>query len=94
MANELKKIINWSELSRYIAGGDRSAIRPNRMSKANREKLDSFFSFEIPLLWMALREEQGYPMDIPESDPVEPFPYDDDDDDEDFRDYDDEDEDE
>jgi hypothetical protein len=36
----MKKLINWSELSRYITGGDRNGIRANKIPKKHKKAID------------------------------------------------------
>ena len=47
----MEKLINWSELSRLITGGDRNCIRANKIPKKHREALDKLFNEDIPAWW-------------------------------------------
>lgn len=47
----MEKLINWSELSRYITGGDRNGIRPKKIPKKHKDKLDKLFLEELPKWW-------------------------------------------
>jgi len=47
----MKKIINWSELSRHITGGDRNCIRPGKVPKKHVPALDKLFKEDIPAWW-------------------------------------------
>ena len=58
--NEITKLINWSELSRYIIGGvegNRTGIRSNKIPKKHIKRLDGFFKKELPYMWEELKEE-------------------------------------
>lgn len=48
---DLRKLINWSELSRFIAGGDRNSIRPKYIPKKHYEALDKLFNKDLPEWW-------------------------------------------
>lgn len=54
-----RKIINFSELSRYITGGDRNCLRPNKIPEKHLKKLDRFFYVEIRDLWDNLKKQNG-----------------------------------
>ena len=48
----MKDLINWSELSRYITGGDRNGIRSNKkLPKKHIDKLNNLFQKELPKWW-------------------------------------------
>lgn len=47
----LEKLINFSELSREITGGNRGCIRPNQINGKYFEKLDKLFLEDIPNWW-------------------------------------------
>jgi len=36
----MEKLINWSELSRYITGSDRNGIRANKIPKKHKEAIN------------------------------------------------------
>lgn len=48
---DLSKIINWSELSRHITGGDRGSIRSNKIPIKYLKTLWYFFNSELPEWW-------------------------------------------
>jgi len=48
---DLSKLINWSELSRFITKGDRNSIRPKYIPKKHYEALDKLFNEELPAWW-------------------------------------------
>lgn len=52
---ELIKLLNWSEISRYITSGDRNAIRKNKIPKKHLDKLDDLFLRELPKEWLKFR---------------------------------------
>jgi hypothetical protein len=54
---ELTKLLNWSEISRHITGGDRNTIRSNRIPKKHLDKLDDLFFKELPEMWVKLKDE-------------------------------------
>lgn len=47
----MEKLINWSELSRIITGGDRNGIRFKKIPKKHIEALDKLFIDDIPKWW-------------------------------------------
>lgn len=57
--NNLKKIINWNELSRHITGTRVNSFRFDRLklSKKRIEILDVFFRHEILAMWKELKKE-------------------------------------
>lgn len=54
----MEKLINWSELSRLITGGDRNCIRPKKIPKKHLAKLDKLFTEEIPEWWAKEKLQQ------------------------------------
>jgi hypothetical protein len=57
--NNLKKIINWNELSRYKTGTHVNSFRFDRLklSKKRIEILDIFFNHDVPAMWEELKKE-------------------------------------
>ena len=57
--NNLKKIINWNELSRHKTGTHVNSFRFDRLklSKKRIEILDNFFRHEILAMWKELKKE-------------------------------------
>jgi hypothetical protein len=47
----MRKLINWSELSRLITGGDRNGIRFKKIPKKHTEALDKLFIEDMPKWW-------------------------------------------
>lgn len=47
----MKKILNWSELSRYITKGDRNGIRFDKIPKKHIQALDKLFIEDMPKWW-------------------------------------------
>ena len=47
----MEKLINWSELSRHITGGDRNCIRANKIPKKHLLALTKFFEVDLPKWW-------------------------------------------
>jgi len=54
---EKMKILNLSELSRLITGGDRSAIRPNKIPKKWWRSIDNLIYKELPAWWEQKKNE-------------------------------------
>ncbi len=48
---KMKKLINWSELSRYIIKGDRNGIRFGKIPKKHIPALDQLFNVDLPAFW-------------------------------------------
>lgn len=44
----LHKIINWSELSRIVTGGDRSGIRPGKIPLTRKGQIRKIFKIDFP----------------------------------------------
>jgi hypothetical protein len=61
---KMNKLLNWSELSRYITKGDRNGIRFNKIPKKHIEALDQLFSKELPKWW---EEQKSKLADKPEA---------------------------
>ena len=55
----MEKLINWSELSRLITGGDRNGIRFKKIPKKHIEAIDKLFIKDMPKWW----QEQKYKLD-------------------------------
>ena len=57
--NNLKKIINWREFSRYKTGTEINSFRFDKLklSKKRIEILDVFFRHEILAMWKELKKE-------------------------------------
>lgn len=53
----MNKLINWSELSRYITGGDRNCIRPKKIWKKHIPTLDKLFLEDLPDWWRKKKDE-------------------------------------
>jgi hypothetical protein len=53
----MEKLINWSELSRYITRGDRNGIRSRKIPKKHLDSLDKLFTEDIPAWWKKHKEE-------------------------------------
>lgn len=49
--NNMEKLINWSELSRYITKGDRNGIRFGKIPKKHIPALDQLFNVDLPAFW-------------------------------------------
>lgn len=47
----MNKLLNWSELSRYITKGDRNGIRFGKIPKKYTEALDKLFIEDMPKWW-------------------------------------------
>lgn len=47
----MEKLINWSELSRIITGGDRNGIRFKKIPKKHIPALDQLFNVDLPAFW-------------------------------------------
>jgi len=47
----MNKLLNWSELSRYITKGDRNGIRFGKIPKKHTEALDKLFIEDMPKWW-------------------------------------------
>lgn len=47
----MNKLINWSELSRYVTKGDRNGIRFGKIPKKHIKALDKLFVEDIPKWW-------------------------------------------
>lgn len=47
----MEKLINWSELSRYITKGDRNGIRFGKIPKKHIAALDQLFNVDLPAFW-------------------------------------------
>lgn len=41
----MEKLINWSELSRFLTKGDRNGIRANKIPKKYQRKVDELIKF-------------------------------------------------
>jgi len=55
---DLKKLINQSELSREITGGDRGAIRiPKKVPVRYINALDKLFNEDLPKWWKEIKKE-------------------------------------
>ena len=54
--NTIAKIINFSELSRIITGGDRNALRPKKIPLKWIPLLDQFFLSDLPGQWIKFRD--------------------------------------
>lgn len=48
---KMKKLINWSELSRQITKGDRNGIRSGKIPKKHIPALDQLFNVDLPAFW-------------------------------------------
>lgn len=53
----MKKILNWSEISRYITKGDRNGIRPKKIPIKHIEALDDLFFKDLPKWWIKEKEK-------------------------------------
>lgn len=53
-----QKIINWSELSRHITGGDRKCIRANYIPKKHLKKLTQLFEVDLPKWWKEINPQK------------------------------------
>lgn len=53
----LHKLINFSELSRYITGGDRNTIRINKIPKKWIPAIDRLILHELPEWWARIKAE-------------------------------------
>ena len=47
----MNKLINWSELSRYVTKGDRNGIRFGKIPKKHIPALDQLFNVDLPAFW-------------------------------------------
>lgn len=56
----IEKIINWSELSRYIAGGNRGTIRQNLLPEKHIKELDKLFTQDLPRWWEDYKKQNGH----------------------------------
>lgn len=56
-ANRMQKLINFSELSRYITKGDRNSIRSNKIPKKHIDALDRLFYVDLPKWWGDLKKD-------------------------------------
>jgi hypothetical protein len=54
----MEKLINWSELSRYITGGDRKCIRANYIPKKHLKKLTQLFEVDFPKWWKEINPQK------------------------------------
>ena len=48
---KMNKLLNWSELSRYVTKGDRNGIRFGKIPKKHIEALDKLFVEDLPKWW-------------------------------------------
>ncbi len=53
----MQRLINFSELSRYITKGDRNSIRSNKIPKKHIEALDRLFYVDLPKWWGDLKKD-------------------------------------
>lgn len=60
----MNKLLNWSELSRYITKGDRNGIRFEKIPKKHIETLDKLFIEDLPKWW---NEQKSKLADKPEA---------------------------
>jgi hypothetical protein len=47
----LEKLITWSELSRYLTGGHRTAIHQKKFPRKHWAKMDKLIHYELPQWW-------------------------------------------
>lgn len=47
----MKSLINFSELSRYITGGDRNNFRPGKIPRKHWNKIDKLVYNDLPEWW-------------------------------------------
>jgi hypothetical protein len=52
----MNTLINWSELSRFITGGDRNSLRPKKIPKKHWGKIDKLIEEDLPAWWGAYKE--------------------------------------
>jgi hypothetical protein len=60
----MNKLLNWSELSRYITKGDRNGIRFGKIPKKHTEALDKLIIEDMPKWW---QEQKSKLADKPDS---------------------------
>lgn len=60
----MNKLLNWSELSRYITKGDRNGIRFGKIPKKHINALDKLFIEDMPKWW---NEQKSKLADKPEA---------------------------
>lgn len=53
----ISRILNFSELSRYITGGDRNCIRANKVPKKWHNRIDQLIYKELPKYWEEIKEQ-------------------------------------
>jgi hypothetical protein len=54
---QFQKIINQSEMSRHITGGDRGAVRFSKIPTKHIPELDLLFNKEIPEWWQQFKKD-------------------------------------
>ena len=59
----MEKLINWSELSRYITKGDRNGIRLGKIPKKHIPALDQLFNVDLPAFWAEQKSRFEKPKD-------------------------------
>ncbi|CAB5225919.1 hypothetical protein UFOVP756_19 [uncultured Caudovirales phage] len=47
----IHKIINWSQLSRYLTNGDRKTLLPSKIPRKHWAKMDKLIHYELPQWW-------------------------------------------
>lgn len=60
----MNKLLNWSELSRYITKGDRNGIRFGKIPKKHIKALDKLIIEDMPKWW---HEQKSKLADKPEA---------------------------
>jgi len=53
----MNKLINWSELSRYITKGDRNCIRSNKIPKKHIPEIDKLIYYDLPKWWEKTKDK-------------------------------------
>lgn len=57
--NYIEKLINWSELSRYITGGDRTTLRPKKkIPEKYYPAIDKLIKEDLPAWWEKRKESR------------------------------------
>lgn len=57
----MEKLINWSELSRHITGGDRGAIRATKLAKKHHPEMDKLIKNDLPAWWEEKKTQKQQP---------------------------------
>jgi hypothetical protein len=55
----MEKLINWSELSRHITGGDRKCIRSTKIPRKHYAAMSQLIYQDLPKWWEAKINEKN-----------------------------------